>query len=513
MFDIAIIGAGVIGTFIARELSRYQLKVVLIEKDNDVANGTTKANSAIVHAGYDASPGTNKAKFNALGNIMFEKICEELDVPFKRTGSLVIASNEDEMNTLKKLYEQGIQNNIPNMGLIDKEKVKILEPNINEEIVAALYAPTCGIVGPFELAIALAENAVENGAELFLNSKVVSIDKAEDHYVINKGNNEIKAKFVINCAGVYADIINNMVAMPSFKIIPRRGQYFIFDKKAGKLVNTVIFQCPTKIGKGVVVTQTVHGNLLVGPNAESLDDNENIQTTTMGLDEVRNASYRTSKKIPFNSVITSFSGLRATSTTGDFIIEESREAPNFINVAGIESPGLSAAPAIAEYVVEILNKKAHGLVKKEDFNPIRRKVIRFMKLSDSEKAEVIKKDSKYGRIICRCESITEGEIIDAIKRKAGATTLDGVKRRARPGMGICQGAFCGPRIVEILARELKIDPLKILKSNKETYILVGKTKENATKETTLKDPTPKKTALFNEDIKMNTIEKEMQGDE
>lgn len=503
MFDVAIIGAGVIGTFIARELSRYKLKVAIIEKDSDVANGTTKANSAIVHAGYDARPGTNKGKFNALGNPMFEKICEELDVPFKRVGSLVIASNEEEMDGLKELYAQGMLNKIPQMELIDRDKVETLEPNLNEEIMGALYARTCGIVGPFELAIALAENAVENGAELFLNSKVVSIEKVEDYYVINKGDKEIRAKYVINCAGVYADKINNMVASESFKIIPRRGQYFIFEKKAGTLVNTVIFQCPTKLGKGVVVTQTVHGNLLVGPNAEALDDNENIQTTAMGLEEVRNASYKTSKKIPFNAVITSFSGLRATSTTGDFIIEESAEAENFINVAGIESPGLSAAPAIAEYVVGILNDKVAGLVKKEDFNPKRRKVIRFITLSDIEKAEVIKKDPRYGRIICRCESITEGEIVDAIKRKAGATTLDGVKRRARPGMGICQGAFCGPRIVEILARELKIDELKILKSNKDSYILVGKTKES----------TPKDSSQVNDGHKAKIPATEVQGDE
>ncbi len=477
MFDVAIIGAGVIGTFIARELSRYNIQVALIEKDSDVANGTTKANSAIVHAGYDAKPGTNKAKFNALGNPMFEKICRELDVPFKRIGSLVIASNEEEIAGLEELYAQGMQNKIPYMELIDKEKVKALEPNLNEEVIGALYAGTCGIVGPFELAIALAENAVENGVELFLNNKVISIERVENYYIINKGNNQIEAKYVINCAGIYADKINNMVASESFKIIQRRGQYFIFEKKAATLVSRVIFQSPTKRGKGVVVTQTVHGNLLVGPNAENLDDNENTGTTAMGLEEVRNASYKTSKKIPFNAVITSFSGLRATSTTGDFIIQESAEAENFINVAGIESPGLSAAPAIAEYVVGILNDKAGGLVKKEYFNPIRRKVIRFIQLSDIEKAKTIKKDPRYGRIICRCESITEGEIVDAISRKAGATTLDGVKRRARPGMGICQGAFCGPRIVEILARELKIDELKVLKSNKDTHILVGKTKE------------------------------------
>lgn len=476
MYDIAVIGAGVIGTFIARELSRYKLNIVLIEKDNDVSNGTTKANSGIIHAGYDAIPGTMKAKLNALGNPMFDKICEELDVPLKRIGSLVIASSKEEMKTIRELYQRGLANGIPDIEIIDKNKVKELEPNINDNVVGALHSKTCKIVGPFELAIALAENAVENGTELLLNSMVTTIEKIDEGYRIHINDKSLDTKYIINCAGVYADEINNMVASQSFKIIPRRGQYFILDKSAGKLINSVIFQCPTKFGKGVLVTQTVHGNLLVGPDAEDIDDKEDNQTTAQRLELLKNESRKTSEMIPFNKVITSFSGLRASGNTGDFIIEESKEAKNFINVAAIESPGLSASPAIAEYVIQIIKKLSGGLEKKEDFNPRRRKVIRFMELSDNEKVQLIKKDSRYGRIVCRCENITEGEIIDAIHRKCGAFTVDGVKRRCRPGMGRCQGGFCGPRVVEILARELKKKPEDIVKESKKSYILTEKTK-------------------------------------
>lgn len=478
MYDVAIIGAGIIGTFIARELSRYKLNVVLIEKDNDVANGTTKANSAIVHAGYDAEPGTLKARFNAIGNQMFDKVCEELDVPFKRIGSLVIASSKEEMESINELYERGIKNNIPEMKILDKNSVRDLEPNINENVIGALHAKTCGIVGPFELAIALAENAVDNGVELLLNSGVTSIDKLIKGYKIHIGDENVEAKYVINCTGVYADKINNMVASPSFSINPRRGQYFIFDKSAGEVVNSVIFQCPNKLGKGVLVTQTVHGNLLVGPNAEDIDDKKNIQTTSEGLNYVKNCSIKTTERIPFNKVITSFSGLRATPSTGDFIIEESREAKNFINVAGIESPGLSAAPAIAEYVVGIVKELAGELIEKEDFNPRRRSMVRFIELTDEEKAEVIKKDSRYGRVICRCENITEGEIVDVIHRKVGATTVDGVKRRCRPGMGRCQGGFCMPRVMEILSRELGDKISNIVKDRDGSYIIIGNTKND-----------------------------------
>lgn len=479
MYDVAIIGAGVIGNSIARELSRYNLDIVIIEKDNDVSNGTTKANSAIVHGGYDAKPGTNMAKFNAKGNPMFDRICDELDVPFKRIGSLVLAFNDKDMDTLKELYDRGIKNGIPNVEIIDGEKIKEMEPNINEDVIGALYSPTAGIVGSYELAIALAENAVDNGVELMLNNEVKDIQKIHGGYRISATTGNIDSKYVINCAGVYADKINNMVNKESFKIKPRRGQYYILDKSASHIAKHVIFQCPNELGKGVLIAPTVHGNIIVGPDSQDLNDNQRdeLQTTSNRLDYVKNTAKRSIKNIPFNKAITNFAGMRAEPSTGDFIIEEAEDAKGFINVAGIKSPGLSSAPAIAEYVVEFIKKIANGLDKKGDFNPYRKMVV-FDELSSEEKTEMIKKDPRYGRIICRCENITEGEIVDCIKRNVGATTVDGVKRRVRPGTGRCQGGFCGPRVMEILARELEKEPKDIVKDGKESYILTGETKDS-----------------------------------
>ncbi|QXM07053.1 NAD(P)/FAD-dependent oxidoreductase [Crassaminicella indica] len=478
MYDVAVIGAGIIGTFITRELSKFDLKTIMIDKETDIANGTTKANSAIVHAGYDAKPNTLKGKLNAKGNAMYGDICEELDVHFKRIGSFVIATNEEEMESVKALYERGCKNNIPDMKILSQEEVREMEPNLNEDIIGALYAPTAGIVSPWELAVALAENAADNGAKIQLETEVISIDKNEDGYVIHTNNGEIKAKYIFNCAGVYADKINEMVGSKTFTIHPRRGQYNILDKSVGEIVNHVIFQAPTKLGKGVLVAPTVHGNLLIGPDAEDIDDKENTATTSERIEFIREKSRKTTNKVPFNTTITSFAGLRAVPSTGDFIIEESKEAKGFINVAGIESPGLSAAPAIAEYAVDILKGIIGELKEKEGFNPRRRPVIRFMELSDEEKAEIIKKDPRYGRIICRCENITEGEIVDAIHRNAGGRTVDGIKRRVRPGMGRCQGGFCGPRVMEILARELKMDIKDVVKDSKASYILTEETKQN-----------------------------------
>ncbi|MFY9213404.1 MAG: NAD(P)/FAD-dependent oxidoreductase [Tissierellaceae bacterium] len=476
MYDITIIGAGIIGSFIARELSKYDLKVVVLDKENDIANGTTKANSAIAHAGFDAKPGTLKAKFNVEGNKMFDYICEELEVPFERVGSLVVAFSEEEMDTIKELYERGLANNVPELKILDRDELLEKEPNLSKEAVGALYAPTAGIMSPWELSVALMENAMDNGVELLLNSEVIKIDKLENGFKVHTKDKEIDTKYVVNCAGVYADKIHNMVASPSFTITPRRGQYFLLDKKAGDFVNSVIFQCPTKISKGVIVLPTVHGNLLVGPDAENIDDKSNVETTEDRLKFVKTAAMKTSDKIPFWQVITSFAGLRASSDIGDFIIEEVEEAKGFIDVAGIESPGLSASPAIGKHVAELLKEIDGNFKEKEDFNPRRRKMINFMELSQEEKAELIKKDPRYGRIICRCENVTEGEIVDAIHRNAGARTVDGVKRRVRAGMGRCQGGFCQPRVIEILARELNKDFTEIVKDGPNSNIAIGETK-------------------------------------
>lgn len=478
MYDVAVIGAGIIGCSISRVLSRYEINAVLIEKEADVADCTTKANSAIVHAGYDAKPGTLKAKFNALGNPMFEKLCRELDVPFKKTGSIVLAFNEEDMETINKLFVQGIINGINGMEILDREKVLDMEPRINKQVIGGLYAETCGIVGPWELAIAQAENAAENGVEILLNSEVKDIKKQENAYRIFTSDRTIDARYVINCAGLHADKINNMVAAESFRIHPRRGEYIIFDKSVGDIVKTVIFPCPSKLGKGILVSPTVHGNLLIGPNAEDICNKEAFETTYEGLKFIKEGAERSVPDLPYNSIITSFSGLRARCERDDFIIEEALDAKGFINVAGIESPGLTSSPAIAEYVVELLKDICGGLEEKKNYKSKRHKMIRFNELAEAERRELIKRDPRYGRVICRCETVTEGEIVDAIHRKAGATTVDGVKRRVRPGSGRCQGGFCGPRVMEILARELNKDITEIVKDSKGSYILNHPTKED-----------------------------------
>jgi len=476
MYDVAIVGAGIIGAFIARELSRYNLDVVLLERCSDVANGTTKANSGIIHAGYDAVFGSNKARFNVLGNPLFDGLCEELDVAFKRIGSLVVAFSSEQRKTVEYLYGRGTKNGIEDLRIVEKEELFDLEPNLNDMAVSALLAPSAGIIDPWEITIAAVENAVENGLKLCLNFEVADIENTGNGYRVSGYDREVSARYLINCSGIFADEIHGMVAPPSFAITPRKGQYFVLDKNAGSYVNHVIFQCPTETGKGVLVSPTVHGNLIVGPDAQTIDDKADLDTANERLDFIRRSASIISDRIPFNEVIRSFAGIRATPNTKDFIIEESKEAPGFIDVAGIESPGLTAAPAIAQHVREILKTIRGGLEKRTDFSERRKKTVRFMGLSDGEKNRLIRKDPRYGKIVCRCEQITEGEIVDAIRRKAGATTVDGVKKRVRPGMGRCQGGFCEPLVLKILARELGKDITGIVKDEKNSYILYGSTK-------------------------------------
>lgn len=475
MFDVAIVGAGVIGASIFRELTKYNLKVVIIEKEQDVAMGTSKANSAIVHAGYDPKEGTLMAKYNVRGNEMYEELCRELSVPFKRNGSLVVAYDDKDLMTLKELYENGVKNNVKELRILSKEEVLKMEPNLNENIIGALYAPTGGIVGPFEFTIALVENAIDNGGEIRLSSEVVDIKKDENFKIFLSNGEIIESRYIVNAAGIYADNVHNMVCNKEYTIYPRKGQYYVMDKNQGKVVSSTIFQCPSEKGKGVLVSPTVHGNLIVGPDSTDTEDREDIATSREQLEFVKNQSLRTTSKVNFREGIRNFAGLRAYTEREDFIIEEAKDVKGFIDVAGIKSPGLTAAPAIAERVVEILENIGLRLEKNINFNPIR-KQIHFMELSNEEKADLIKKDSKYGRIICRCESITEGEIVDSIRRTLGAKTLDGVKRRCRPGMGRCQGGFCGPRVQEILSRELGKPINEIVQEREKSYILTGRTK-------------------------------------
>lgn len=479
MYDVIIIGGGVVGCSIARELSKYDIKVALIEKEDDVASGgASKANSAILHAGYDPLPGTLKAKLNVKGNEMFDELCKDLDVPMKRVGSLVAAFSKDEVESLYKLYDRGLKNGVKKMSIISGDMVKEIEPNINDTIVAALYAKTAGIICPYGFVIALAENAAQNGVEFIFNQEVISIKKEEDGFIVKTQSNEYFSKYVVNAAGLYSDVINDMVGGKHFTVHPRKGEYLILDKEEGYIANTVIFQVPTKMGKGILVSPTVDGNLLIGPTAEDIEDKEFRGTTAEGLEKAILGAKKSVAKFNERKTITQFTGVRSVPDVEgeDFIIGES-DVKGFINVAGIESPGFTSSPAIAEMVVQILKDSGLKMAEKDNFNPKRKPVIRFNELTDEERNELIKKDPSYGRVICRCETVTEGEIIDAIRRPVGAKSIDGVKRRVRAGMGRCQGGFCSPRVLEILSRELNIDPLDVTKFGGKSNILTAKAKE------------------------------------
>ncbi|MFU8794360.1 MAG: FAD-dependent oxidoreductase [Dethiobacteria bacterium] len=476
MYDIAIIGAGIIGTALARELSKYNLHLVIIEKDSDVANGTTKANSAIVHAGFDPEPGSLKALLNGEGNRIYRNLCRELEIPFHRIGSLVIAFCDEEMKTVQELYERGLGNKIPGLRILERDELHQMEPGLSEKAVGALYAATAAITDPYLLAIALAECAAANGVEVKLDCPVKAIEKIAGGFKISCGSEVVESKFVVNAAGLYAGRINEMVNKPSFKIKPNRGEYFLLDKKTGHHARHVLFPCPTALGKGVLISPTAHGNLIIGPNSEAVDSAEALQTTAAGINYVRENAEKIKQNLPFNEVITTFSGLRAKSDRGDFIIEEAADSPGFINVAGIDSPGLAAAPAIAVYVADMLQQKAGSFEAKKDFTVKAKSHTPFMSLDQEAKTKLINEDPRFGRIICRCENITEGEIVRAIEGPVGARTVDGIKKRTRPGGGRCQGGFCGPRVMQIISRELGIDMPEVKKDNPGSYILTGTTK-------------------------------------
>lgn len=476
MYDVAIIGAGVIGCAIARELSRYNVRACVIEREEDVCCGTSKANSAIVHAGFDAAPGTLKARLNAAGNAMFATLAKELDFPFKVNGSLVVCTKDQNPADLTKLLEKGEKNGVPGLQILNAQEVRKMEPNLSDDVTAALFAPTGGIVCPFHLTIALAENAFTNGIEFFLNTAVKSIGKKDGFYEIKTTKNTFKAKAVVNAAGVYADELNNMVSEDKLHITPRKGEYCLLDKSAGTHVSHTIFQLPGKMGKGVLVTPTVHGNLLIGPTAVDIENKEGIQTTREGLNSLPAAASFSVKNLPMRQVITSFAGLRAHEDGSDFVIGEAKDAPLFFNAAGIESPGLSSAPAIGVMAADIISDRL-SLTKKENFISERKGILRPETLSLKERNELIRKQPAYGTIICRCEMISEGEILDAIRRPLGARSLDGIKRRTRAGMGRCQAGFCSPRTMEILERELSLSMPDITKSGGRSNLVIGYNKE------------------------------------
>lgn len=481
MLDVFVIGAGVTGCAVAMELSKLNLSVTVADRESDVCEGTSKANSAIVHSGYDAKPGSLKAKTNVEGNRLIKELSKKLDFPYINNGHLTVCRSDQDREILTQLLERGRENGVEGLEIIERDRLLEMEPNISDDIECALYAPTGGIVCPFNMTIAFAENAYQNGVEFKLNTEVLKIEKAEGGYTVTVKDRisgsvtEIKTKSIVNAAGVYADVFNNMVSEHKLTITRRKGEYMLLDRSAGSFVSHTIFQLPSKMGKGVLTTPTVHGNILMGPTATDIADKENIRTTSEGLRTVLERTNLSVKNVPTRAVITSFAGLRAHEEGGDFVIGEAEDAKGFFNAAGIESPGLTAAPSIAKMICGFVTEYL-GATEKNNYISERKGVIDPWLLSDDERDELIKEHPEYGTIICRCEKVTEGQILDAIRRPLGARTLDGIKRRTRAGMGRCQAGFCSPKTMAILSRETGIPMEKISKHGIGSEFVVGENK-------------------------------------
>ena len=470
-YDVVVIGAGVTGCAIARELARYKLKTIVLEKEEDVCSGTSKANSGIVHGGFDAKEGTLMARMNVKGAAMIRELSKTLDFTYRENGSMVLAFSESDLPGLEALKKRGEANGVTDLSILTGDEARELEPALSEEVAGALLSPSAGIVCPFGITIAFAENAADNGVEFSFLNAVQSIEKTDGGYVVRAEKGDLTARAVVNAAGVYSDKINDMVSEKHFTIIPRRGEYVLMDREVGDLVSHTIFQLPTRLGKGVLVTPTAHGNLLVGPNAQDIEDKEDTETTAEGIEDIKRRALLSVPSVPYNKAITGFSGLRAHEEHHDFILGEAEDAEFFFNAAAIESPGLTSSPAIGEYMASLISERL-GAEKKESFIETRKGIPQVAKLSPKERAKLIAERPEYGTIVCRCESISEGEILDAIRRTLGARSMDGIKRRVRQGMGRCQAGFCTPRAMELLARELNIAPEEITKNRPGSELLV-----------------------------------------
>ena len=477
MYDVIIIGAGVTGCAVARYLSRYQGSALVLERAEDVCCGTSKANSAIIHAGFDAAHGSLMAKMNVRGSRMVPGLAKELDFPFRRNGSLVVCMSEEDMHRLLALYENGVKNGVEGLEIVDARRLHELEPNVSKNAFAALWAPTGGIVCPFNMTIALAENANANGVDFRFNTKVTGFTRGENCWTVHTEQGDFRTRYVVNAAGVYADVLHNMVSPRKLHITPRRGDYCLLDRQVGGFVSHTVFQLPGKLGKGVLVSPTVHGNIIVGPTAIDIEDRDGTNTTAAGLEELISKAGISVDNLPIRQTITSFAGLRAHEDHHEFVIGEAEDAPGFVDCAGIESPGLTSAPAIGLTVAELLREKL-GLREKEDFIATRKGLLDPKSLTWDAYQALIRENPAYGQIICRCEQVTEGEIIDAIRRPLGARSLDGVKRRTRAGMGRCQAGFCSPRVMEILARELGVSQAEITKCGGASRLIVGVNKDS-----------------------------------
>ncbi len=475
MYSIAVIGAGVIGAMVARELSRYGINAVLLEKGNDVALGASKANSGIVHGGYDPEPGTLKARLNTLGVEKLFNAASELNVPIKRNGSFVCAFSEEEKEHLEMLYNRGIENGITALEIIGGDRARELEENLSDKVVSALWVKNAGIVCPYELTVAAVGNAMDNGISLMTNFDVASITKENGIFtLISSDGKAVKSEYVINCAGAYSGYIASLVGDTSVEIIPRAGEYLLLDKSEGERVSHTVFQVPTKEGKGILVSPTVDGNLLTGPTATAVSSPENKETTPDGMNAVIRLAAKSIPSVGFRNVITSFTGVRASTKGGDFIIGESGVCPRFINVAAIDSPGLTCCVSIAEYVIGILENIGVALVPSDSFNGRRADPHFFRKMTDDEKDVFIKEHPAYGRIVCRCEGISEGEMRYALTVNPPASDLDGVKRRTRAGMGRCQGGFCSPTVMRLISEERGIRKEQVTKKGGASYIVTEK---------------------------------------
>ena len=474
MYDVIIIGAGVVGAAVAHRLARYDASILVLEKEEDVCCGTSKANSAIVHAGFDTKHGSLMAKLNVRGSELMESLSKQLDFSYERCGSLVVCLSNDDLPRLSALYENGVKNGVKGLEIIDRKRLIAMEPNVSDDAVAALWAPTGAIVCPFELTLAMAENAAQNGAEFRFDTEVYSLVRENDFWRVETESGTFFARAVVNAAGVYADVFHNMVCPDRLHITPRRGDYLLLDRAAAGFVRHTVFQLPGKLGKGVLVSPTVHGNVIVGPTAVDIEDREGTNTTAAGLNDVSEKAALSMKNVPVRQTITSFAGLRAHEDGHEFVIRES--APDFFDCAGIESPGLSSAPAIGELVEQLFTKK-YGFPEKPNCVTVRKGVLDPKALTEAEQRALILREPAYGQIICRCESVTEGEILDAIHRPLGARSLDGVKRRTRAGMGRCQAGFCSPRVMELLSRELSVPLSAITKNGRGSELIVGTAKD------------------------------------
>jgi glycerol-3-phosphate dehydrogenase len=477
MYDIIIIGAGINGALLAQRLSKYQLKLAIIEKDNDVGNEATAANSAIIHAGHDPIEGSLKAQLNVRGNRLWEDLCEELAVDFIRNGAFVVATKEHELEQIKILHQRAIVREVP-ARILNREEALHVEPNLSDEVIQVLDLPSSAIVSPWEATVAAIEDAMNHGVELFLNNKVLAIDSYRDYFRIHTQQAHYETRYIINSAGVYADEIYGLVSKRTgYRLIPRKGEYYVLDRSESPIVTRTIYPTPTKDSKGILVVPTIHKNILIGPSSEHILNKDVKGNTAETLEKVYQAATRVVKNIPMHTVIRTFVGVRASHEKHDFIIEEAQDVPRFINLIGIDSPGLAAAPAISEYVTETILKTKLNLNLKTEPRMKRKAWIILNRLSLTEKQAYFHQNKQFGKMVCRCELISEAEIIDVIHRHAGAKTIKAIKRRVRAGAGRCQGGFCEPRLVQILARELNIDPTEVVLDSDDSNLLLGYTKE------------------------------------